>query len=102
MKNIGWNSEEIRVELVEPNRAKGKRDIRVDGRLWDVCDHSNQVDWPHMVVFDGAPESGRCYGLSIMHVALRGVIAENSIGHNGDFTITEPSFWSEPGLGLNH
>lgn len=102
MKHTRWYGEQIRSELVESKGPKSKRDIRAWRGLWDIRNHADEIDRPHVVVLDGEPEPSRGHSLAVVHVALGRVIAEDAISYNGNFAIGEPSIWSEPGLGLDY
>lgn len=63
---------------------------------------SKKIDRPQVVIAERRPEIGQRKTLTIVHVALAGIVSQDSIDHDLLFALCKPSILpSEPACGLS-
>lgn len=84
------DSQEIRLEGLEPERLELQRDVARRRRVGDQPRQTQQIDDPHVVVAERLPEHLGGDGLSVMHAAFAGVVAQDSVHEDLFLVLVEP------------
>ena len=100
-ERVGGDGEEVRFEGAEAGGLELQGQVL---RHWVVRNQpgkAEEVDGPHVVIRQAVPECLRRQRLTVVHVALAGIVADDTIDHDVLLALVEPAFFaSKSALGL--
>ena len=68
-----------------------QREILRHGVVWDEPGEAEEVDGPHVVVGQAAPEGAGRQRLPVVHVPFAGVVAQDAVHHDALLALVEPA-----------
>lgn len=78
-----------------------QRQILRHGVVGNQPGKAEEVDGPHVIIRQAVPECLGRQRLTVVHVALAGIVADDAINHDVLLALVEPAFFaSESALGL--
>lgn len=93
-EEVRGNDKQVRLESVEANGSQGESKVTGHWCRWNEPDDANKVDWPHVVISERRPEVSSCKILTVVHVSLAGIIAQDTGDHNDFLPLGEPTVLS--------
>lgn len=71
--------------------SENKRQVGSRWRRGDIVGETNEVEGPKVEILETLPETGRIDSLSVVHVALGGIITKKSVDENLFLVLAEPT-----------
>jgi hypothetical protein len=90
-EELRGDSQQVGIKGAESHLSQDEREIVLWRTGWDVGRESQEVKWPKIVVTNCFPKSLEVHSLTIVHVAFRRIISQQSVDQDLLLPFGEPA-----------